>query len=262
MIDFDKMWRLFGENFTLIIYATISTIILAAVGTLVGLLLGILLAYGKNVSLSKENDNKILYFLKFILKAICTIYSTVLRGTPMMVQALIFKFGCQAIGINWGSINFEGNISYFLDGWFFAGLIVITFNTAAYMGEIVRSGLNGIDKGQVEGARSLGFSASKTSYLIVLPQAIKNSLPTIGNELIVNIKDSSVLNVITVTELYYRMNLLAGSNYAYMESYIILAMIYLMLTLLASGILKLIEKKMNGIKISLNPFGRLLRKDL
>ncbi len=122
------------------------------------------------------------------------------------------------------------------------------------MGEIVKSGLNGVDKGQIEGARSLGMSSARTSISIILPQALRNALPTIGNELIVNIKDSSVLNVISVTELFYRLNLVAGKSYAYMESYIILAVIYLALTLVASLILKLIEKKMDGVKFSLNPF--------
>ena len=141
----------------------------------------------------------------------------------------------------------------------FAGLIVITFNTAAYMGEIIRSGLNGVDIGQVEGARSLGLSSSLTSIHVILPQALKNALPTIGNGLIVNIKDSSVLNVISVTELYYRMNLTAGSTYAFMEAYLILAIVYLIMTLLASFILKIIEKKLNGVKFSLNPFRFLKR---
>ncbi len=260
MLDFNKMWEILGQNITVISYGIISTLILAIFGTVVGLILGVFLAYGKNIKLDRFNDNKVIYYLKALLKGLCNIYSSVIRGTPMMVQALIFKYGCQAIGINWGSIQIEGEINYVLNGWLFAGLIVITLNTTAYMGEIVKSGLNGVDKGQVEGARSLGFSASKTSLLIILPQALKNAIPTIGNELIVNIKDSSVLNVITVTELYYRIFLIAGRTYSFMECYLILAIIYLALTLIFSGILKLIEKKLNGKKISLNPFGRYFRK--
>ena len=176
-----------------------------------------------------------------------------------MVQALIFKYGCAALGLNWDNIRFPGMISNVFNGWFFAGLIVITFNTAAYMAEIVQSGLNGVDMGQVEGARSLGMNNAETSFFIVLPQAIRNSLPTIGNELIVNIKDSSVLNVIATTELYYRMKVISSASYAFLEGYLILALIYLVLTLLAAGILKLIEKKLDGKKISLNPFARFKR---
>ena len=177
----------------------------------------------------------------------------------MMVQALIFKYGCAALGLNWDNIRFNGVINNVLNGWFLAGLVVITFNTAAYMAEIVQSGLNGVDMGQVEGARSLGLNGSDASFFVVLPQAIRNALPTIGNELIVNIKDSSVLNVIATTELYYRMKTISTASYAFLEGYLILAIIYLILTLLAAGILKLVEKKLDGQKISLNPFNRYKR---
>ena len=177
----------------------------------------------------------------------------------MMVQALIFKYGCAALGLNWDNVRFPSIISDVFNGWFFAGLIVITLNTAAYMAEIVQSGLNGVDMGQVEGARSLGMSPSKTSVLVVLPQAIRNSLPTIGNELIVNIKDSSVLNVIATTEFFYRMKVISTASYAFLEGYLILAIIYLVLTLIAAGVLKLVEKKLDGEKISLNPFARFKR---
>jgi putative lysine transport system permease protein len=96
---------------------------------------------------------------------------------------------------------------------------------------------------------------------VILPQALRNALPTIGNEFIVNIKDSSVLNVIATTELYYRLKDIATTNYAFLESYLILAVIYLIMTLLAALAFKLVEKKLDGKKISLNPFGRLLRRN-
>lgn len=256
--NFEKIFSIVSNNAKMIGYGILSTLILAIFGTGVGLLLGIFLAYGKNVKI-KQTDNNAIKTLKGICLGFCNIYSSVLRGTPMMVQALIFKYGCSAIGINWNDLTPPGEISSLFNGWLIAGLIVITLNTAAYMGEIVRSGLNGVDQGQFEGARSLGMSASRTSWCIILPQAIRNALPTIGNELIVNIKDSSVLNVIMVTELYYRLNTIAGREYAFLECYIILAMIYLVLTLLASGALKLVEKKLDGVKFSLNPF-RIIRK--
>ena len=261
MFDFGKMFEILGENGSMILYGSISTLILAIFGTGVGLLLGIFLAYGKNVKF-KESDTKIMKCLKGICLVFCNIYSTVLRGTPMMVQALVFKYFCSGIGINWNDLTPSGEISSIFNGWLYAGLIVITLNTAAYMGEIVRSGLNGVDVGQVEGARSLGMSSARTSFSIILPQALRNALPTIGNELIVNIKDSSVLNVIAVTELYYRMVLIAGREFAYLECYVILAIIYLILTLLSSGALKLAEKKLDGVKFSYNPFRFLRKKEL
>ena len=211
MIDFEKLGKVWGDNFALIGYGVLSTLILSIFGTICGLILGIFLAYGKNIKI-KKTDKWFIKTLKSICLAFCNIYSVVLRGTPMMVQALLFKFGCSAIGINWGDIYFEGPINEVFNGWLIAGFIVITFNTAAYMGEIIKSGQNGVDNGQIEGARSLGLSSSLTSIKIILPQALKNALPTIGNELIVNIKDSSVLNVISVTELFYRLNSIAGTT--------------------------------------------------
>ena len=258
MIDFSKIGDIFANNYKLLLAGVISTIILSVFGTVVGLFLGIFIAYGKNIK-PKATAPKLQKVGLNVVKWICQIYSVVLRGTPMMVQALIFKYGCAAFGLNWDNVRFPSVISDVFNGWFFAGLIVITLNTAAYMSEIVQSGLNGVDMGQVEGARSLGMNNADTSFFVVLPQAIRNALPTIGNELIVNIKDSSVLNVIATTEFFYRMKTISTASYAFLEGYLILAIIYLILTLIAAGVLKLIEKKLDGQKISLNPFARFKR---
>ena len=258
MFSFQKLGDILANNSELIFAGILSTLILSIFGTVVGLILGVFVAYGKNWK-ARPNTNKFVAFWIAVVRGFCTVYSVVLRGTPMMVQALIFKYGCAALGLNWDSIRFNGAINNVLNGWFLAGLVVITFNTAAYMAEIVQSGLNGVDKGQVEGARSLGMKGSDTSIFVILPQAIRNALPTIGNELIVNIKDSSVLNVIATTELYYRIGKISVRTYAYLEGYALLAIIYLIMTLLAALVLKLIEKKLDGQKISLNPFARWKR---
>ncbi len=260
MIDFSRVSYIITRYGYMIGYGILSTLILAVVGTVVGLILGIFLAYGKNIKI-KELDNPVIKGLKYFVKGVCNIYSIIFRGTPMMVQALVFQYGCQALGFNWTYVQFPSPLSNFLSGWILAGLIVIILNTAAYMGEIVKSGLNGVDKGQEEGARSLGMSASRTSFSIILPQALKNALPTIGNELIVNIKDSSVLNVIGATELYYRLYItIGGRTFAYLEALLILSIVYLILTLFATFCLKLIEKKLNGVKFSFNPFRSARRK--
>ena len=258
MFSFQKISDILVNNSELIIAGILSTLILSIFGTGVGLVLGVFIAYGKNWR-ARVNTNKFVSFWIAVVRGFCTGYSVVLRGTPMMVQALIFKYGCAALGLNWDNVRFPGAISNVLNGWFLAGLIVITLNTAAYMAEIVQSGLNGVDKGQIEGARSLGMKSSETSIFVILPQAIRNALPTIGNELIVNIKDSSVLNVIATTELYYRIGKISVRTYAYLEGYALLAVIYLIMTLLAAFLLKLIEKKLDGQKISLNPFARWKR---
>lgn len=245
------------KNFLIFfIDGTISTIILAIFGTVVGLFIGIFLAFGKGIKINKDNPF-IIKLLKLPVVIFCNAYSIIIRGTPMMVQAMIFKYGCQYIlGVNWNLV-FPGRSIF--NGWLFAGLIVITFNTAAYMGEIIRSGLNGVDKGQIEGAKSLGLSPIKTLFLVSLPQALRNSLPTIGNELIVNIKDSSVLNIIGVTELFYQSKVVASEGYKIIAMYVIIAAIYLILTLCATGTLKLIEIKMDGKSIKV-PFLNLKSK--
>ena len=170
----------------------------------------------------------------------------------MMVQAMIFKYVCQLVF----KINFNLILpgEPIFNGWFIAGIVVITFNTAAYMCEIVRSGLNGVSNGQIEGARSLGLSSMQTLFLVALPQAIRNSLPTIGNEFIVNIKDSSVLNIISVTELFFQAQQSTDGNYKFIAAYIIVAAIYLFLTLLSTGVLKIIEYKMDGKKFNISFF--------
>lgn len=149
----------------------------------------------------------------------------------MMVQAMfIYYLGKPVIG--WTPIT--------------AGLIIISINTGAYMAEIIRSGIQSVDKGQNEAAMSLGMTTMQTLMYVVFPQAIKNSFPSIGNQLIVNIKDSSMLNVITVTELYFQTTSVAGSNYRYIETFMVSAVLYLILTTLASFLLNYLEKRMDS----------------
>lgn len=148
-----------------------------------------------------------------------------------MVQAMfIYYLGKPVIG--WTPIT--------------AGLIIISINTGAYMAEIIRSGIQSVDKGQNEAAMSLGMTTTQTLMYVVFPQAIKNSFPSIGNQLIVNIKDSSMLNVITVTELYFQTTSVAGSNYRYIETFMVSAVLYLILTTLASFLLNHLEKRMDS----------------
>ena len=144
--------------------------------------------------------------------------------------------------------NFGRNNVIF-NGYFYCGCIVIILNTGAYIGEIIRGGISSVDKGQLEGGRSLGLTHFQTMKSIILPQALKNSLPSIGNEFIVNIKDSSVLNVIGLTELYGWSRIIINNTYNAIGVYIITAVIYLLLTFIFSLIFKLIEMKMNKEKI-------------
>lgn len=243
---FEQISYLLANKWSLYLEGILSTVVLAAFGTVVGLFLGIFLALGERVHV-RHHSPLYVKIPQRILQGFCHFYSIVVRGTPMMVQAMIFYFGCAAIGIKWNSFLPQETV---FNGMFFAGLVIITFNTAAYMGEIVKSGLNGVDPGQLEGARSLGLSRNEAMFSVALPQAIKNSIPTIGNEWIVNIKDSSVLNVIGVTELYFRAGEASNKNFFMVATYVIIAITYLILTLLTNGILYLAKAKMEGKKIN------------
>lgn len=225
-------------------YGTLNTLILAVVGTLVGLLIGIFVSQARNIKIEKK-DNIFLKGAKYVGKFLSWLYVTFFRATPMMIQAMIFFLLGPAIGIIWTNLSPAGDIGRVFNGYMLCGLIVICINTGAYMTENIKSGLNGIDKGQEEAARSLGLSKTKTLYGVVLPQAIRNVLPTIGNELVVNIKDSSVLNVIGLTELYMTASIATNTNYFRIEGYVIICLIYLVLVLFFSGILKLLSNKLS-----------------
>lgn len=244
--------RMLGSYWKEFLLGLAGTLLLSVIGTGVGLLLGIFLALGKRLKPLK-NDPWYLKAGKGTLMGLSSGYSAIIRGTPMMVQALLFKYGCMMMGVNWN--NILPGIDVF-NGWMVAGLIVITLNTAAYMGEVVLSGLNGVDKGQSEGARSLGLTSSQTLWSVVLPQALRNAIPTIGNEWIVNIKDSSVLNVIGVAELYFAAYNAANDSYAFMASYLIIAAIYLILTLLSNLVLKIVGVKLEGKRLFRFSHGR------
>jgi putative lysine transport system permease protein len=136
-----------------------------------------------------------------------------------------------------------------------AGMIIISINTGAYMAEIIRSGLQSVDPGQTEAAKSIGMSNFQTLMFVIFPQAIKNTFPSIGNQLIVNIKDSCMLNAIAVTELYFQTTSVAGTNMRYVEVYLVSAILYLCLTTLATWLLNFIERRINHTtKVSTKEF--------
>lgn len=206
-----------------------TTMTIALIGTGCGFLLGLFVGGIKAIRLDLT-AGKLPRIIKKIIDFIINVYITIFRGTPMMVQAVFIYYALLDI-IHWNN--------------FTAACFVITVNTGAYMAEIIRSGIQAVDIGQTEAARSLGMSNAQTMFSIVLPQAIKNAFPAIGNELIVNIKDSSVLMIISITELMFQSKSIAGSTFKFTTVYFIEAMIYLILTSICALILNLIEKKMN-----------------
>ena len=151
----------------------------------------------------------------------------------MIVQAMVVFYGVAMI---WG-IHLTT---------FAAGIFIVSINTGAYMAEIVRGGIISIDKGQFEAAHAIGMTHSQTMAFIVLPQAIRNILPALSNEFVINIKDTSVLNVIGVTELFFQSKSAAGNNYRYFEVFLITCLVYLVMTFTVTRILRYWEKRLEG----------------
>lgn len=209
-----------------------NTLLIAILGTIIGFLIGLVVAIAKTIPVRKTDKAFKKIVLK-ILNVILSVYVEVFRGTPMMVQAMVIYYGAaQYLGLTMDPI--------------FAGILIVSVNTGAYMAEIVRGGIISVDKGQTEGAMSIGMTHWQTMTNIVLPQAVRNIMPSIGNEFVVNIKDSSVLNVISVSELFFTAKSAAGTYLKYFEVFFIAGAIYLVLTFTVTRILRLIERRMDG----------------
>jgi putative lysine transport system permease protein len=206
------------------------TLLLSIVGTVGGFILSLILTIIRNQDIDLKRDSWIKIVFKKLGIGFTKVYVTVFRGTPMIVQAMIFYYGIAPLKLSWWNP-------------LVAGLTVVTLNTTAYIAEVIRSGINGIDKGQMEAARSLGFSKRQAMFKVIFPQAIKNSLPAIGNEFIVNLKDTAVLSVIGVFDLFKATQSATSSNYRPVEGFFIAAVIYLILTFVTSRIVDYYEHK-------------------
>lgn len=206
---------------------TKTTLVLSLVTILLGLILGTLLAFMK---ISKSR----------LLRAIANVYVEVIRGTPVLVQIAIIFYGLPIMGIQVPSIVIGGVDCERL----VSGILALTINTTAYVCEIIRSGIQSVDKGQMEAARSIGFSAPSSMMLVVLPQAVKNILPAIGNEFVTIIKTSSQISVIGMAELMYVADTIRGISFSPMEPLIIVAIIYFIITFTISTLVKLLENRL------------------
>ena len=203
---------------------------MALTGTVAGFVIGLLIAIVRTVPILPNDKRVKKIFFKSVNAILCA-YIEIVRGTPMLVQALIVHYSLFV------KLGMPSLIS---------AIIIISFNTGAYMAEIVRGGIMSIDKGQLEGAHSVGMSHFQTMRHVILPQAVRNIMPSIGNEFVVNIKDSSVLSVIAITELMF-ISKQAGGTYAkFVPAYVICAVIYFILTFTVTRLLRLLEKKLNG----------------
>lgn len=225
---FIKAFEVFNDNSSLFFNGAKNTLIISLVATTLGLFLGFGLSMLRNIQID-EYDNVLVRLFKKLISLLTMFYIEFVRGTPMMVQAVFVYYGLYKI-LRWTPMV--------------AGILVVSFNTAAYMAEIMRSGIQSVERGQSEAGLALGMKRSLVFRKIVLPQAIKNAFPSIGNEFVVNIKDTSVLNAIQVTELYYQTMANAGRTNDFTTAYFIALIIYFILTFTVTRLLMLIEKKL------------------
>ena len=227
---FDWIVKLVKEYWPLFLNGTKNTLFMALTGTVIGFIIGLGIAIIRTIP-EGENMHPALLWIKRGVNLVLNAYVEIVRGTPMMVQALIIYYSIFV------PMKMPPMIS---------AIIIISFNTGAYMAEIVRGGIMSIDKGQFEGAHAIGMNHFQTMYNVILPQAVKNIMPSIGNEFVVNIKDSSVLSIIAITELMFVAKQAGGTYAKPVPSYIICAIIYFVLTFTVTRLLRLAEKKLSG----------------
>lgn len=225
---FENFWSVLTKFHTQLLSGLGNTLIIALSAFAIGVVLGTFIAIVKVVP--KYNN----WFLK-ILDKICDVYVTIIRGTPVVVQLLLMYFGILA----------QSALSHTEGGTLFIAILVFGLNSAAYQSEYIRASLMSIDKGQMEAGRALGMSYSTTMFRVVIPQAVKNVVPTMGNELITLLKDTSVAGYITVIDLTFVVQRIVARNYMALVDYMILAVIYLIIVLIVTIILKFIEKRLH-----------------
>ena len=218
------------------------TIGLATLGTVIAFFLALIMVFLRIQAIDRV-DNDLTRFFKTVGRYFATFYSTVVRGTPMMVQGLLIYYAGFTVLRGFGFDTTEANKIW---STFTAGLFTISLNSTAYMMEVLRGGIESIDAGQTEAARSLGLSQWQAMRKVVFPQGVKNSIPALTNELIINIKDSSVLSVIGVFDLMYATTTVAGVYYRQMEVYCVALAVYLVLTLVASRLLEAFGRRLGA----------------
>ena len=223
-----------------------TTVRIALFGTAIAFVLAVLLVFVR-IQTPQRQDGAAAVLFKEIGALLSKLYITVIRGTPMMVQTLIIYYIGFGIFKNSGMSVTEINRVW---SCFISGLITVSLNSTAYLTEVLRGGIESVDPGQAEAARSLGMSNWQTMLKVVFPQAVKNSIPAIGNEFIINIKDSSVLSVIGCYDLMFATTSVVGIYYKALPVYTIAAVTYLVLTCLSSLIMRFVSARLDMKAVS------------
>lgn len=221
------MWEAFYDQFVTkggyrnVLEGLRNTLIIAVLGLVIGIILGTLVACAQVAG----RRNKVAK----VFARIGDVYTAVFRGTPIIVQLLIFHF------IIFAGVNIDGLIE---------AVLVFGLNSGAYVSEIMRGGILSVDAGQMEAGRTLGLSYTTTMLKVVFPQAIKNVVPTLGNELIALTKDTSVAGYVATMDLTRAFRLIATANYEFIIPYLMLALVYLVIILIMTVIVRLIERRL------------------
>lgn len=228
---FETIIKIIAKYYKQFLLGIGNTMLIALVATVIGLLLGIIAGVIRTAPKSK---NKAISVTQKIINFLISCYVEIFRGTPMMVQAMVIYWGYAFMA--------NGDTLPLLP----SAIFIVSINTGAYMAEIVRGGIISIDKGQFEGAKAMGMTHSQTMIYVVIPQVLRNILPAVSNEFVINIKDTSVLNVIGVAELYYQTQVAAKNTFETFATYAIACVIYFVLTFSITRLLRFIEKKLDG----------------
>ncbi|MEY8291815.1 amino acid ABC transporter permease [Carnobacteriaceae bacterium 52-44] len=225
-IDFSRVW----EWMPTFLDGTIVTIVLSITTVFIGSLIGLF------VVLMKMSDYKILNW-------IANVYTNIVRGTPVLLQLFLWLYGFPMIGLTFTGIGFLGGTYGSRE--FITAVVALSINSGAYVSEILRGGLEAVDKGQIEAGRALGLSRRETMFSVVIPQAIRTVLPGLGNEFIVMIKESSIVSTVGVFDVMYTSNIVQASTYSIFEPLIVVGVIYYILTYSLSYLMRRLEKRLN-----------------
>ena len=219
-----KYWPMFWAGIK-------TTLLLSITGTVIGLLIGLVVGSVRSVcSKSESRDSGVAKAVKKIVYFITCVYVEFFRGTPMMVQAVFLYYGLKPV-FNWDTTV--------------AGICIISINTGAYMAEIIRGGIEAVDKGQMEAARSLGMPYWRAMRRVVLPQAIRTMIPSIINQFIITLKDTSILSVIGFPELVNTAKNVVAITYKSAQVWFIVGVMYLVIITILSRVAKLVERRLN-----------------
>lgn len=233
--DIVRLWNNYSPTY---LNGVKNTLILAVIATFFGCIIGLICGVLNTIPYTR-NDPMWKRALLKLIRLLVRVYVEVFRGTPMVLQAVFIYYGLPYFTD--AKIAFSG-----YSGMWLASIIVVSINTGAYMAESVRGGIISIDPGQTEGAKAIGMTHVQTMVNVILPQALRNIMPQIGNNFIINIKDTSVMFIIGFIEFFAVHRTIVGINNLYFPSAVIEMIGYLTLTLAASLLLRLIEKKMDG----------------